>query len=286
MTSTYRIIKLLARSGLLMLGALLAMLTSRSAAADPMVSYSLDVSENLGVLLDQNNPMAKANAAKATPFQLAVARNTPYLMLANTSTISNGGTGNAELTHFELSIGASNQTFDWVKIVLANTDPGVNVQLLTPNALEDATKNQVISMNITGLTPGKKVVFQLDIDPLNPFGYQFADYRDVFFKLDGSNNVNGNATTMASFFDSSLNSTVNMLPIPWANQTYPEQFGEPILGLKFPSKPHGDHVQWFPTGDSGTQPVPEPDALVLACLSGLGLLVFQRVARRQRAAIR
>lgn len=272
------------RSSALLLGSVFVALLARSASADPMVSYSLDVSENLSVLLDQNNPLVKANASKATPFQLAVARNMPYLLLENTSTVANGGSGTAQLTHFELSISASDQTFDWAKILVANTDPGVSVQLLTPNALEDNIKNQVISMNITGLTPGKKLVFQVDLDPLNSSGSDFADYRHVFFQLDTNNNMNnsmGNATTTATFVDPPLPPVVLPKAV-WHNQEYPEQFGEPIMGLKFPSKPQGDHVMWFPTGDFGTQPVPEPSAAILASLSALGLLVFRRLMRRQQ----
>src|SRR5215475_8456996 len=50
----------------------------KSLAGFPLVSYSLDVSENLNVLLHPNDPSAKWMAAWTTFTQLAQERNKPY----------------------------------------------------------------------------------------------------------------------------------------------------------------------------------------------------------------
>src|SRR5689334_19095279 len=80
------------------------------------VSYDLDVSENLQVLNNQGNGMIAMHAAWATPAQLAMARNMPFIKLTNTSTPANGGTGFADLTSFTMTIGDTSQNFDWVKL--------------------------------------------------------------------------------------------------------------------------------------------------------------------------
>jgi hypothetical protein len=218
--------------------------------------------------------IAKSNAAKATPFQLAVARNTPFILLENVSTT-------ADLTDFTLTLNDPTQTFAWAHVITLASD-SIPV-VVTPGA----TPNQSVNLNFQNveLAPGDHVVLQVNLNPIDPLGNQFADYREVFFHLDLSGNTDENAMTKASFFDSATNTTADLPYFTWPNQDYPPDFGNPIMGLKFPSKPHGDHVLGFVTGDSMPQPVPEPGALVLAGLSAVGLVMFQRRLRRRRSAI-
>jgi hypothetical protein len=251
----YPIIRLSALVACLLVGSM-----ARMAFAD--ASYSLQANENLNVLLNPNSSLAAWNAAQATPFQLAVARNSPYLMLENTST-----TSTSELTQFNISIAGSDQTFNWIKVDMTDSDPGVSI-------VDESVQNQVLSMDISGLTPDKKLIFRVDFTPVDPSGPQFADYRNVFFKLDQADPTDGNADTYATFLDTATNTSVTTPQDNfWGNQTYPENLGDPIMGIQFPSKPHGDHVLVFdPTGNSTSFPVPEPSAFILAGLGGAALL--------------
>ncbi len=292
----HRYLGVLIRSVAIAIGAALCMATDR-ARADELVAYSFYASESLSVVLakaaydtaldDNNNQMdapavivaknklafAKSNAAKATPFQLAVARNTPYILLENMST-------SAFLENFTLTINNPTQTFAW-----ANVIPSASAQIpdvVTPNGTSDQSLNLEFQL-ASRLAPGEHVVIQVNLDPVDPLGDKFGDYRDIFFKFN-PNSSDGNATTKASFYDPVTDSTIDLPDFEWANQTYPDGFGNPIIGLKFPSKPHGDPVMGFGTGDGITVPVPEPSAMILASLSVVGLLVFQRLSRRKSAA--
>ena len=269
-------------------------IATQAKADDPVVAYNFYATESLSVALARANldtaiadgdaaaitaaqkqlALAKANAAKATPFQLAVARNMPFVLLENTSTT-------ADLTNFTLTLNDPTQTFAWAHVITSAS--AVIPDVVTPSG----GPNQSVNLDFQNflLAPGDHVVLQLNLDPIDPLGDKFADYREVFFHLDSSANTDENAMTKASFFDSATNTTADLPYFTWPNQDYPPGIGNPIYGLQFPSKPHGDHVMGFPTGDSMSQPVPEPGTLILAGLSALGLVIFQRQRRGRRSAI-
>ena len=224
------------------------------------------------VIAAQNKlAIAKANAAKATPFQLAVARNMPYVLLENAST-------SASLEDFTLTVNDPTQTFASAVVVTSASDQIPNI--VSPSGSPDPSLNLMFQL-ASRLAPGEHVVIQVNLDPVDPSGNHFADYRDVFFNLNSSD-MTGNATTSASFFDPVSNSTVDLPEFQWENQDYPPEFGNPIVGIAFPSQQNGDHVMGFGTGDGITVPVPEPSAVVLAALAVAGLLIFQRLGRKRR----
>lgn len=291
----HRQITVTIRCVVIAIGAALCLAPYR-ARADEIIAYNFYASESLSVVLAKaaldtavaNNPpnspavisaqnklaLAKSNAGKATPFQLAVARNTPFILLENMST-------SASLEDFTLTINDPTQTFAKATVI-----PSASAEIpdvVTPNG----SPNPALNLNFplaSRLAPGEFVVIQVNLDPVDSSGDAFADYRDLFFKLNSSD-TDGNATTKASFFDPNSNSTVDLPDFEWANQDYPSEFGNPIIGLKFPSKPHGDHVTGFSTGDGISVPVPEPSAMVLGSLGALSLLIFRRLKRGQRAGI-
>ena len=223
------------------------------------VSYDLRISESLSVLKNPNDKHAQMMAAWTTPATLAMARNRPYLMLTNTSTVDNGGDGNADLTSFSMTIGDTSQTFDWSRLVSAS--PGVGVTLVTPDTLDNHSKNDVITYSFTGFTPGKDIIFHIDIDPKSNTANPFSDYRQVLFTLNGGSNTAGNSETSATFLDN--NHTINMGPTPWDN---PMDNGPTVIGMQFVSHYMNDHVTSYQTGDVGLVPVPEPSSFALAVI--------------------
>jgi len=246
----------------------------QSAHATPMseVSYSLGISENLNVLKNPNDMHAQMMAAWTTPSQLAMERNRPFLMLTNTSTTDNGGDGNASLTSFSMTIGDTTQNFDWGRII--STSPGVTATLATPDKLDNHAHSQVLTYNFTGLTPGKQVIFQIDIDPNMATANPFTDYRQVLFKLNGGANPAGNSATSVAFHDGSLPPGTQDLalgPTLWENPVDPKPT---VFGMQFVSHYMADHVTSFSTGTITT--VPEPSTLVLAGFAAVAGLAISR----------
>jgi hypothetical protein len=245
-------------------GALWAGITAEVAAQTE--SYNLRISEDLQVLKNPNDMHAQMMAAWTTPATLAMERNRPYLMLTNTSTTDNGGDGAAQLTSFSMTIGDTSQTFDWSRIVSAS--PGVGITLVTPDKLDNHVKNDVITYNFTGFTPGKEIIFHIDIDPKSATANPFTDYRQVLFTLNGGSNPAGNSETSATFIDN--NETINIDPTPWNN---PIDNGPTVFGMQFVSHYMDDHVTSYQTGAFGVgAPLPEPSGFVLVGIGLVGLL--------------
>jgi len=248
--------------------AVCAVFASR-AAADQNVSYDLRVSENLQVLKNPNDMHAQMMAAWTTPATLAMARNRPYFLLENTSTDPN-----AELTSFSMTIGDTSQTFDWDRIV--SMSPGVHlVGQIIPDMLDNHAKGDVVTMNFTGLTPGKEVIFHVDIDPKSATANPFTDYRQVLFTLNGGTNTAHNSETSAVFADNGQ--TIDVGPTPWDN---PIDSGPTVFGMQFVSHYMDDHVTSYLTGNM--VPAPEPATFVLAGIGAVGLLLGSRRFRQAR----
>jgi hypothetical protein len=259
-------LKLLALAGALWAGV-------TAAATAQTVGYDLRISESLPVLKNPNDMHAQMMAAWTTPTTLAMARNRPYLLLENTSTVANGGDGNAQLTTFSMTIGDTSQTFDWSRLVSAS--PGVGVTLVTPDTKDNHLKNDVITYNFTGFTPGMQIIFHIDIDPDLATANPFTDYRQVLFTLNGGSNTAGNSQTSGVFVDNGQ--TIHVGPTPWNN---PIDNGPTVFGMQFVSHYMDDHVTSYLTGN--VVPVPEPSSFALAGIGLAGLLWGGRRIRRER----
>ncbi len=162
---------------------------SASFATQFAVGYNLRISEDLNVLQNPDSPEAQMMAAWTTPTALANQRNHPYLLLENTATTDNRGSGNAALTTFSITVGDPVMNYDWARII--STSSGVTATLVAPDTLENGLRGNAITYNFSGLTPGKQVIFQVDIDPNATNGDQFADYRQVLFHVSPSGGTSG-----------------------------------------------------------------------------------------------
>jgi hypothetical protein len=174
-----------------------------------------------------------------------------------------------------MTIGDTSQTFDWSRLVSAS--PGVGVTLVTPDTLDNHQKSDVITYNFTGFTPGKEIIFHIDIDPKSATANPFTDYRQVLFTLNGGPNTSGNSQTSGVFVDNGR--TINVGPTPWDN---PIDNGPTVFGMQFVSHYMDDHVTSYLTGN--VVPAPEPSSFALAGIGLVGLLWGGRRLRRQSAS--
>ena len=216
------------------------------------VGYSLSISEDINVLKNPDSADAQMMASWTTPSTLVTERNHPYLLLENTSTTANHGSGNAALTTFSMTIGDPTMNFDWARIV--STSPGVTATLVSPDTLDAAVRSGVVTYNFTGLTPGKQVIFQIDIDPNSPTGDQFADYRQVLFHVTPSGgptdpDTSQNSRTTVGFSDPSSSPVNTTLPTQvWPNATVPYPT---VFGMQVVSQYMQDHVNAYNIGRGG-----------------------------------
>jgi len=241
----------------------------------------LSVSENLAVLKN-DNAKNRMMAAWTTPTQLAMERNQPYLLLENTSDM--------EMTSFSMTIGRESSNFDWAKVISKSS--GVGASLVTPDGKNGGIRSDNLTFDLNGFTPGKKLIFQIDIDSdkssSNPFG-EFSDYRRVLFNLNTDDPLNKNSQLSATFLDPSSNSEIALGPFPWRTPgDLPGTFEQPqdnqrtVFGLAFQSHYMNDFVRSYQTGN--VTAVPEPGSLALAGLGVVGLLVGCRRIRAKRNA--
>ena len=266
---------------LLLVGLVLVGLTVQTATAATIetAGFKLSVSEDLSVL---KNDTAKNRmmAAWTTPTQLAMERNQPYLLLQNTSDM--------EMSSFTMTIGRETQNFDWAKVI--SKSAGVTASLATPDKKDGGLRSDEITFNLDGFTPGKKLIFRVDIDAdsksANPFG-EFSDYRRVFFYLNTDLSLSRNSQLTATFVDPSDSSPIVVGPTPSRDPTgipgiyeQPQDGQRTVFGLAFQGHYMNDFVRSYVTGN--VTPVPEPGTLVLAGLGAAGLFACSRRFRAKK----
>jgi hypothetical protein len=201
------------------------------------------------------------------------ARNKPAFLLENTST-----TLSAEITSFSATIPAGT-TFsfgdgdmamdnftNFVRSNVAYNDPGVSI---TGSSLSNGGKT--VTVNFSGLTVGKRVLFNLDLDTSS--GFPYPDFRTVLF---GAPSLPGSPQTAPGSFT-----------VDFANPSgsVTDDFVSPDLDASQPLTFAGANIRPYSFMDMvehlgiGGQ-IPEPSSAVL-CLASLGALA---ACRRRRAA--
>jgi MYXO-CTERM domain-containing protein len=109
------------------------------------------------------------------------ARNKPAFMLTNEGNVSDD-----DITTFSLTINEGPYLFGTGDFVTDNfnnfikdtiyTDTGVSI---TSSSVSNAGKT--LNVNFSGLEPGKKVIFNIDLDANDMMMFPFPDYRNVLF---------------------------------------------------------------------------------------------------------
>jgi hypothetical protein len=246
-----------------------------AAPLDEPVGYKLSICENLDVLKHPNDMHSAMMAAWTTPAELAQQRSQPFLKLTNTNV---GGTGDALLKDFYMTIGDTDNHFDWAKII--KLPQGVSAKVIGLDSKNGGKKSDEVHIQFKGFEPGMSVYFQIDIDPDHNL-MQFGDYRTVLFQMNGGPNTSGNSLHRARFNDSSLPDGFEKFLTAFKAWNNPVVSYPTSVGLAPRATYQMDHIQPFNTGNTGLQPVPEPSAFVLAgaALAGLALrLRYRRAA--------
>lgn len=239
------------------------------------VGYKLSICENLDVLKHPSDKHAAMMAAWTTPAELAQHRSQPFLKLQNTNV---GGTGDAQLKDFYMTIGDTDNHFDWAKIV--KLPAGVSAKVIGLDSKNGGKTSDLLHIQFKGFEPGMAVYFQLDIDPdLNLM--QFGDYRTVLFNMNGGSNTSGNSRHRVRFNDTSLPDGFEKFLSPYKAWSNPVVNYPTSVGMQPRATYQMDHIQPFNTGNNGLQPVPEPSGIMLAGVALAGLAIRYR---RWRAA--
>jgi hypothetical protein len=236
------------------------------------VSYELRLSENAFVTVDPLNPSVLQQAASVSQHELFSMRDMPYLQLMNTSPASNSA---SEITRFSLTIGNlmnNQQHFDWVRVIDAS--PGITVQFVMPDTVNNGVRSDAIDVLFTGFTPGKLVRFQTDIDNDQGNVDVFTDFRQVLFDLGGTSTAD-NAVSTVHFREPGL-------PPGTVQQVLPDfaQLGPTNLGFRLISECGPESVQPYSAGGS-LEIIPEPSTFVLLSCGLVGLVAYCRRRPRQ-----
>ena len=249
------------------LAALSLLATAQSARAST-IAYSMTLSEDLGVMLQPNNPILARNAAMKSQHVLMVQRTNPYIELRNT------GTEDAQITHLTMSIGDTSKNFDWASFVQAS--PGVTFTVQSPDAIAGSIKSDTVTISFAGFDPGDFVRFRVGLSPDNSSASSIVDYRNTLFQMNGSNTSN-NSTVGVRFESSSGSEVLSRLMPDFVNTNRFTSTNlnslDTICGM--------DSILPFTFTDQGVipPPIPEPSTFVLLGIGLVGLFA-QRWRRR------
>lgn len=196
-------------------------------------------------------------AAWDSPSGLQMARNMPFLELENTSLT-------AEIISFTMTIGDPGFFFDYVQNI--EMPAGINfiATLLSPDMMDDGSGASLIHFEFDNFVPGAVLRFQTQLHPYASTLFNYPDYRQVLFDLNGSNNTDNSILTVT--FDDPANPRVVVVQ----EQLEDYHISTPtVLGVGHRAYSVMDHVDVFGT----LAGVPEPSSLLLcglgfACLVG------------------
>lgn len=185
-----RVVKHLSRRTIVSCATVAAFLVMATVASEPAlavvpapVGYELQISPYARVLDAVGTPQFMDvlwEESCDNPHLRVRARNKPALMLTN------DGTSAAPITSFSLTINEGPYLFGMGDFVTDNfsdfikdtiyTDAGVTI---TSSSVSNGGKT--LNVNLDGLTAGKKVIFNIDLDAEDMAMWPFPDYRNILF---------------------------------------------------------------------------------------------------------
>jgi hypothetical protein len=202
------------------------------------------------------------------------ARNKPSIMITNYGTPLDPFNSAAPITSVQIAInegpyifGMGDTVTDGFTNFIKNTiynDPGVSV---TGSSVSADMKT--LTVNLSGLTAGKRVIFGVDLDTTDPGYFMYPDYRAVLFgaPLDDETDPTDPATISAKFGTDPDSKTLSLTLEQ--QLTPPDWMNEHI-------RPY--HAMDTMEHDGGSTGVPEPTGLIMGAAGVLALALRRRVA--------
>ncbi|MBX3424503.1 MAG: hypothetical protein KF688_02375 [Pirellulales bacterium] len=197
------------------------------------------------------------------------ANNKPVVMLVVDSTLD----ANVGLVSFDLKINQANYIFgdgdggsmdNYTQYIMESmyTSPGVSI---LSNVL--SADKKTLTLNFSGLTAGKKVLFNVDLDAENdPNMFMYPDFRHV---LHGAPMFAGAPQTLPASFAAMFASATESLPI--VGELTQEDSAPAFSNQNIRPYSVMDKMQILET--PGTYEIPEPTSAALAVIVvGAGLL--------------
>lgn len=145
-----------------------------------------------------------------------------------------------------------------------------NPVTVTAIPFQDPNDRTQITFNFNGLTPGKAIIFRLDLDN-NPDNGAFTDYRHPIFGL----NVGGTGTTTPAEFSATFTADLGQGPVtedtpftPFIHDLTPDELA--ALAIAPQIEPYHTQTPSRMFGQTG-RTIPEPSTAMLL-FAGLGLL--------------
>jgi hypothetical protein len=263
------------------IAALLVSVAGRPAAAFvlPATGFVVDIAPSARVLdaLEMKRDATitpseyyeiKYDEACDNPHNRIFARNNPALM------ITNGTSAPSDLATYTLTINEGAYAFgtgdsggsgftDYVRNTLY-TDPGVSILGSSVSA-----DKKTLTVNLSGLSAGKSVIFHIDLDSTDVNAFQYPDYRMVLFgaPVDNGDPTTDPATTTGTYANG------NTFPTLSFSQAI-DAYDDPVDFTDTPeyANAHIRPYQMMDPIEVSTLAVPEPTALALAFV-GLGAMI-------------
>jgi hypothetical protein len=261
----------------------ITLLAASAQAAINDTDWSLKISERELAFRPATDVMAMKSLMWDIPFSRMAARNVPFICLTNES-------ATAAITQFKMTIG--DEQFHFADSLmgmfakLGRETPGFGLSSTT----ENDGNTLVVNFLNGGLQPGQTVDFQFDIDVDSQFAnafYQHPDYRTVLFDMNGDNlYMNAGIVNEVSETDNAKVSlkfemagmpSVTIGPTPFDDPSVVDGSAR-FVNASLARYGESDPIRAFSL--SGGSVVPEPQSLVLAVVSLLGLTLPRARSRR------
>lgn len=272
-----------------MLGILLLTGTAPASAGFVSGSFKLNIGESSRVLdamlreergqINHDQFVAiKMEEMWKSPNSRLVDRNRPTILLQN---ISDSSTNN-EIAEFTIDINQLGYEFgngDFtpdifngaLALVTKYSDSGVTLSasygaVSDSDPTLDTTK---LKLNIGGLTPGKALMFRVDLDPVPMNNVAFPDYQCI---LTGASDVPGETNTPASIVALfASGSGENRMTTATAPADFIQGVGQTFIGAGLLEAYHDQSGSHLYSQTGGTE-IPEPSTLLLVLAGAAGLL--------------
>jgi len=217
---------------------------------------ALDLERN--VITQMQYDTILAEAACQNPFSRLQARNRPFIMVQNTSTVADTITSVLlDLTEFGFQFGVGDVAGDGFNGLLAllsnRSDAGVQI-----TSASFGSDNTQLRLNFSGLSQGQAAIFRFDIDePNGPL--LFPDFRQAIQGADIGNGP-GELATLTTTFGSGA--PVGMATFPQAG---------PLANAGHAENYHAQTMLLPPVVF-----VPEPTSVILLLSSFAGIATMRR----------